>query len=284
MLLGGKVAYSFPIKGSCKANNRTTPHTLPTLTQGNENIQIWFYNLVYNCTSLSRCAQWCSCCFFPKDSSEMKEVISALATPFMLMYCCGSFLVSKCIGRSRGIKRSGCRSRKSRPGRDKARVPCRTQNNPAATDRAMSQPFVEEIPDFLPVRQRALTPPLTKAATIFPSENSGQRTDNQLQSELFACIPVEVRQMIFRYVLSSYLHLHIFRRTDKRLGHYKCHSTHRHITDVVIRRSIGTEAGFCTDLGSSHRAVSPSGAWKPGTRKDDQLMELLSLLMICRKA
>ncbi|KAL8787657.1 MAG: hypothetical protein Q9213_002088 [Squamulea squamosa] len=79
-----------------------------------------------------------------------------------------------------------------------------------------------EAPRELPaVRKRALTIPL-------PSENLSfwkreQQTLDQLQSPLFGRLPLEVRELIFKYYLTpDGQPMHIFRRTDKRLGHCFC--------------------------------------------------------------
>ncbi len=80
----------------------------------------------------------------------------------------------------------------------------------------------KEAPRKLPaVRKRALSIPLPPSDTPFWRQK--QKTVDQLQSPLFGRLPLEVRHLIFNYYLTpDGQPMHIFRRTDKRLGHCFC--------------------------------------------------------------
>ena len=74
--------------------------------------------------------------------------------------------------------------------------------------------------------------------------------------------------MIYGYVLAGSEHVHVFRRTDRRLGYYDCRSRH------------GEEHEF----GPASNGKSRTGAWTPRTGPDrDEIGGMLSLLKTCRR-
>ena len=80
----------------------------------------------------------------------------------------------------------------------------------------------KEKPRELPrVRKRALSIPLPGTETSF--WRKGQKTGDQLQSTFFGRLPPEIREMIYKYYLTPDGDpIHVFRRTDRRLGHCYC--------------------------------------------------------------
>lgn len=133
-----------------------------------------------------------------------------------------------------------------------------------------------EAPRALPaVRKRALTLPLSQPRSYF-SEHLWQRkqtTADQLQSSLFGRFPLEVRELIYEYYLAPPERcVHVFRRPDRRLGHYLCTAGHESHSHMPLR-----------DWG--YDQISCTRAW----RKDDRRLPLASstllpLLKTCRRA
>ena len=78
----------------------------------------------------------------------------------------------------------------------------------------------KEAPKSLPAkRKRSLTLPLRRPALIGFRR---QKTSGQIASTFFK-LPLEIRNIIYAYALTDDTHpLHIFRRADRRLGHYRC--------------------------------------------------------------
>lgn len=131
-----------------------------------------------------------------------------------------------------------------------------------------------EAPRSLGKRKRALTLPLPDQRSGLLSRELAQCTEDQLQSIWFGRFPYEIREMIYDYALTGFLHIHIFRRTDRRLGHYICHSKHRE-----GRRPLKEGPDNCCRTACE----SSTGAWIPETWVDDHISEVLPLLGTCRR-
>ena len=72
-------------------------------------------------------------------------------------------------------------------------------------------------------RPRNLTLPLPRISTEL---GSLQYTKEQLQSTFFTKLPVEVRLVVYRYVLvGSSRTIHVIRKQYKRLGHFRCNGS-----------------------------------------------------------
>lgn len=132
--------------------------------------------------------------------------------------------------------------------------------------------FRKETPPSLPaVRKRALTIPLQPKGTAIWKQK--QKTLDQLQSPLFGQLPLEVRELIYTFYLTpDERPLHIFRRTDRRLGHCICTSgpdSHSHMPRK--------------DWGYDH--PSRTRAWQRDMNpKPTKTNNLLPLLKSCRRA
>ena len=190
-------------------------------------------------------------------------VLAVLLFPFVCLGICLwwsiCYLWSKCTGRDCDFAFRGCGT---------SIVQQRIHKN-------RERRCLEETPNFLGPRDRAFTLPFRgKISDSLPAE---QRNDCQSQSLFFAHLPLEIREVIYCYVLSSFLHIHIYRRQDKRLGHYKCHKAHRYDESLLHRGS------FCGEAGSRHPALTPTNAWIPGRWNDNQIRELLPLFKACRR-
>lgn len=101
-------------------------------------------------------------------------------------------------------------------------MPARIYVGLALQDQKMD--FRREAPSPLPaVRKRSLTLPLRPKEARFWEREREQKTAEQLQSSFFGRFPLEIRELIYKYYLAPDERcLHVFRRTDKRLGHYRC--------------------------------------------------------------
>lgn len=186
-------------------------------------------------------------------------IVAALASPFVCL-CGGAYcLWHTCTGRPPVF------------------VGCGTSRVQAGRRRAVEQGLEKEAPVFLPPRRRALTLPLPSSPLDSVPGEVKQNTEDQSKSLFFGRLPLEVREMIYKYHLCNSTHIHIFRRRDNRLGHYQCHAAHRADSELLIREDFIGEGG-------RHPAVTCTNAWIPGRWKDDQLAEKLPLLKACRRA
>lgn len=132
----------------------------------------------------------------------------------------------------------------------------------------------KEAPEYLGKRKRALTLPLPDQRNGFLPRKPAQCTKDQSQSTFFGRVPYEIREMIYEYAFAGFLHIHLFRRTDRRLGHYICHGKHRE-----GRRPLKESPDNCCGTACK----SSTGAWIPETWVDDHISEVLPLLGTCRK-
>ncbi|KAL8649293.1 MAG: hypothetical protein Q9226_005640 [Calogaya cf. arnoldii] len=129
-------------------------------------------------------------------------------------------------------------------------------------------------------RKRALTSPLPSCpANSRRLKRTRQTTADQSQSILFNRLPPEIREMIYAFALSDFAHIHLFRRRDNRLGHYKCYSIHR--PDSQLLKPGTYDTGELK--GCKYPAVTCTNAWIPGRWQDDEITELLPLLKTCRR-
>lgn len=128
-----------------------------------------------------------------------------------------------------------------------------------------------EAPKSLPtVRKRSLTLPLSQGRTGLWQRK--QETADQLQSTLFGQIPLEVRELIYKHYLTPAERcVHIFRRTDQRLGHYLCTGEHDSHSHMPLR-----------DWGYNH--ISSTRAWEKDEHQPPSASSsLLPLLKTCRR-
>ena len=129
-------------------------------------------------------------------------------------------------------------------------------------------------------RKRSLTLPLPIGnENHVPSKmrhtiEKTQVTKDQSQSTLFGRIPFEIREMIYQHALANSMHVHIFRRTDRRLGCYQCYSKHRKAHDLMK---------VLPGVDHPERSVTSAGAWIPGRCDDEESNRLLPLLKTCRR-
>ena len=154
-----------------------------------------------------------------------------------------------------------------------AKFYCGTRNTrtrkEAELETIMEQALQAEAPAPLSRRKRALTLPLPTTPEGILAEGSKQTTGDQLQSDLFGRFPLEIRTMIYELVLADFTHIHLFRRQDNRLGHYKCHQRHRNESDL---------------FNGEKPANTWTGAWLPGTWQSKEPSFSLPLLQTCRRA
>lgn len=146
-----------------------------------------------------------------KFSHVVKILLLGILIPVFCLCYCGRCLWSKCSGQPMGFYRDTVAMQRERQ------------------QRKMKE-LRKETPPALPaVRKRSLTLPLSPTTTRF-WERKQQGTADQLQSSLFGRCPLEIRQLIYKYYLSCDERcVHVFRRTDRRLGHYLCnHTRHSH--------------------------------------------------------
>lgn len=130
-----------------------------------------------------------------------------------------------------------------------------------------------EAPPPLPaVRKRALSIPLPDPKGQGWWRKGRQSTLDQAQSSLFGRLPLEVRELIYRFYLApDGRPMHLFRRTDRRLGHCVCtdgHESHSHYPK----------------LGWGYGDPSRTRAWKrTSTEEPVHSNNLLPLLKSCRR-
>lgn len=134
--------------------------------------------------------------------------------------------------------------------------------------KALKQALGKEAPESLPARRkRALTIPNVSINASFVKRR--KTTSSQQQSTFLGLLPLEVRERIYIYTLAGSEHIHLYRRADRRLGHYRCNGEHHQ------RCPPGLSWGCDQTL---------SGAWDVGRNPDRDRDDLLSLLMTCRRA
>ncbi|KAL8789321.1 MAG: hypothetical protein Q9213_001244 [Squamulea squamosa] len=153
---------------------------------------------------------------------------------------------------------------------------CGTTRMQHARRKAEKRILRQEAPTPLSLRKRALTLPLPVESPAFLSKKVIRSTKDQLQSAFFGRLPLEIREMIYRYALCNFVHIHIYRRQDKRLGHYKCRSVHRPESHVL-------NPEYQAGQGCGYPSVTSTGAWIPGRWQDGDITELLPLLKTCRR-
>ncbi|KAL8679873.1 MAG: hypothetical protein Q9186_003893 [Xanthomendoza sp. 1 TL-2023] len=136
----------------------------------------------------------------------------------------------------------------------------------------------QETPKPLPVaRKRSLTLPLPIQKRRLFWQNMEQKTADQSQSTLFGRLPLEVRELIYQHYLIASDDdrcLHIFRRTDSRLGHYICTGGHESHSHMPLR-----EWGY--------DRISCTRAWEKKDESSHQPLfssSVLPLLKTCRRA
>jgi len=175
-------------------------------------------------------------------------VLLTLVCPFACVY-----LGTKCLY-------DGCRGL----------IPGANERAEASRCRAEKTKLQKEAPKPMGRRKRALTLPLPDQRNDVLPWKPAQRTEDQSQSAFFGRLPYEIREMIYEYALAGSMHIHIFRRTDRRLGHYKCYREHRPLQET-----------YYDYHGKACR--SSTEAWIPRRWKDDQISEVLPLLRTCRR-
>lgn len=144
---------------------------------------------------------------------------------------------------------------------------CGTGHRTAMRQWQEQKALKKEAPVPLPaVRKRALTIPHVSPESSLLKRRKA--TSSQLQASLYRRLPFEIRNMIYTFALASSDSVHIYRRADRRLGHY-----------IGKKR----DCKKCPTGLSWHSDQTISGAWnvrgKPNRDRDD----LLSLLMTCRR-
>lgn len=138
------------------------------------------------------------------------------------------------------------------------------------------QKWRKDIPP-LPRRKRALTLPLPlppSPAYLRKTGKGKQRTEDQLQSLFLTRLPLEIRELIYKYTLCNSTHIHIFRRVDRRLGHCNCHFAHRRVHQL---RAGSPRGDICPAV------IQSTGPLIPAIGEDDDGEALLPLLITCRK-
>ena len=148
--------------------------------------------------------------------------------------------------------------------------PCGTGTMSARREWRIRKLLKKEAPRPLPSkRKRVLTLPLSRRAIIGLTR---QGINAQNQAFLFQRLPLEVREMIYSYALTSSTHvLHIFRRADRRLGHYR-----RKLEVPTSYKQYQASRGL-----STHQ--SATGAWVTASPRRDTMSDLLPLLLTCRR-
>ena len=134
----------------------------------------------------------------------------------------------------------------------------------------------KEAPEPLPPRPRPLTPRMLHDSLLALPLREDRQMSARLQSPLFGRLPTEIRSMIYEYVLTDFIHIHIFRRADNRLGHYKCYTQHRN-------ESVLFGLGELPEIPSAHLPKTVTGAWTPGLWTDHEVSEILPFLISCRR-
>ena len=128
----------------------------------------------------------------------------------------------------------------------------------------------EKPPDLPRVRKRALSIPLP--ATETPFWRKEQKTCDQLRSTFFGRLPLEIRELIYKYSLTpDGESLHVFPRVDRRLGHCFCR--------------FGLENhSQCPNVDWGYDNPSETHAWKRTASERPQYSNnLLPLLKSCRR-
>ncbi len=128
----------------------------------------------------------------------------------------------------------------------------------------------------LPRRKRALTLPLplpSSPACLRRKGKEEQRTEDQLQSLFLTRLPLEIRELIYKYTLANSTHIHIFRQVDRRLGHCNCHFAHRRVHQLGAGSPRG---GICPAV------IESTGPLIPAVGEEDG-EALLPLLITCRR-
>ena len=179
-------------------------------------------------------------------------IVCVLAAPFLCVYgicVCGyRCLESHCTG-------------KPMVG------PCGTGHRAAMRRWEEQKALKKEAPVPLPaVRKRALTiPDVSPKSSLLKRRKA---TSDQWQSTLFRRLPLEIRNMIYAFTLASSDSVHIYRRADRRLGHY-----------------IGQKQDCqkCPAGLSWRSDQTISGAWNVRRKPDRDRDDLLSFLMTCRR-
>ena len=117
-----------------------------------------------------------------------------------------------------------------------------------------------------------------------------KRISDQMDSVLFGRFPLEVREMIYGYVLAGASHLHVYRRADRRMGHYVC----GHGGDGAYDKRLERKSRYCaweqlpatlpTGLMWAYDETV-TGAWdvRRSTRREEDKDDLLSLLLSCKR-
>ena len=117
-----------------------------------------------------------------------------------------------------------------------------------------------------------------------------KRASDQMDSVLFGKFPLEVREMIYGYVLAGASHLHIYRRADRRMGHYVC----GHTGIGGYGGNLERKSGYCawehlprtlpTGLVWSYDETV-TGAWdvRRSARREEDKDDLLGLLLACKR-
>ena len=144
---------------------------------------------------------------------------------------------------------------------------CGTGHRSAKREWKKQKTIKKEAPVPLPaVRKRALTiPDVSPKSSLLKRRKA---TSSQLQSNFFGRLPLEIRNTIYVYTLAGSNSVQIYRRADRRLGHFIC------------EKQDGEECP--TGLAWSHDQTS-SGAWEVRGKVDRDRDDLLSLLMTCRR-
>ena len=147
---------------------------------------------------------------------------------------------------------------------------CGTGTMSARREWRIEKLLKKEAPRPLPSRRkRALTLPLSRRAIIGLTRRG---TNAQNEAFFFQRLPLEIREMIYSYALTSSTHvLHIFRRADRRLGHYR-----RKLEVPTSYKQYQASRGLAT-----HQ--SATGAWVTGSPRGDTVSGLLPLLLTCRR-
>lgn len=191
---------------------------------------------------------------------DFKILLLPILIPFVCLYVSGQYLWSQCTRRLiPGFCGNGYASAK------------REDANKKLAQREAKE-LRKEAPTPLPaVRNRSLTLPLARARTRLWRRK--RETADQLQSSLFGRFPLEVRELIYKYYLIPDRRcVHIFRRTDRRLGHYLCtggHGSHFHMP----LRPWGYDQ------------ISSTRAWQKDQRIQPSFSSnLLPLMKTCRRA
>jgi len=150
--------------------------------------------------------------------------------------------------------------------------PCGTGNRSALLcwerEKCLKKALKQERPRLLPSsRKRSLTLPDVCASASFLKRRKA--TSDQSQSTLFGKLPFEIREMIYKHYFAGSEYLYIYRRTDNRLGHYRCDNKYGQMCPP------GLSWGF------DHTVTD---AWNVAGNPDRDRDDLLSLLITCRRA